>query len=76
MMLLYDVINIISPRELLVLEVKLVELVTQVVLVTQGHLVLMDLRDLKVTLDPEGQLELKASLDQQEKMLVVIVTVK
>ena len=45
-------------------------------LVTKDLQELMVLRDLRVTLDHEALLELKASLENLESLLVVIVTVK
>lgn len=52
-------------------------MVIQVPLVTKGHLVLMDLKDLRVMLDLEAQLETKDSMDLLENLLVVvIVTIK
>lgn len=52
---------------------KLAGLVIQDLLVPRDHLELMDLKDLRVMLDQEAQLELKASVDQMENLLVVIV---
>lgn len=44
---------------------------------TKDHLALMDLKDLRVMLDLEAQLETKDSMDLLENVLVVvIVTIK
>lgn len=64
-----------SHREHLVLEVKLAESVILVPLVTRDHLELLDLKDLKVMPAPGDRLELRASVDQMDKLLVVMVIV-
>ena len=54
---------------------KLVGLVRQVPLAIPDQLDSMDLKDLRVMLELVVKLELKVSLDQLEKLLVVMVIV-